>query len=255
MNFFCTSATDVGIKRTENQDAMFVKEYRTIYGKAVFAVLCDGMGGLQHGEVASASVTAAFSEWADSVLPTPDLHQLEDHYIRQEWTRIIVEENTKLRKHGEANGYSIGSTVTAMLLTEARYYILNIGDSRAYKISDDVTQLTEDHTVIAEEIRKGNLSEEQAAVSPLKSVLTRCVGVSEYAYPDLFFGDTGSGTAYMLCSDGFRHKINRAEMREKLLPKGGDPLEQMRTGIRELIERNKARGETDNITVINIYVD
>ena len=253
--FYISTATDIGIKRENNQDSLFAKEYETKLGTVAFAVLCDGMGGLQHGEIASRSIVKAFVEWAERVLPRIDPNALEDCYIRQEWTSIVAEENEKLREYGQRNGCSIGSTLVTLLLTEKRYYILNIGDSRVYRIDDRVTQLTEDHTVIAEEIRKGNLSEEQALASPIKSVLTRCVGVSTHVYPDLFFGDTGRGTTYMLCSDGFRHKISKEEMAEHLLPSSNNIDLCMKTGIYTLIERNKARGETDNISVINVYVE
>lgn len=254
MKFFIATATDVGIKRDSNQDSLFANEYETPCGRVAFAVLCDGMGGLQHGEVASASIVGAFSAWAEETLPRLSPDMLEDCHIRREWMRIVASENEKLREYGRLNGCSIGSTLVALLLTQSRYYALNIGDSRIYRLAGRAEQLTEDHTLVAEEIRKGNLTEEQATASPIKSVLTRCVGVSAHVYPDLFFGDTGVETAYMLCSDGFRHKITKDEMLEQLLPRGGSDASSLDEGLRTLIERNKARGETDNISAIDIYV-
>ena len=255
MEYFVATESDAGIKRAVNQDALFVKEYAARGGNVVFAVLCDGMGGLQYGEIASASVIEAFSSWADRVLPMIDAQDLEDHFVRKEWTDIISEENQKLRLYGQNNNCVVGSTVTALLLTESRYYVLNIGDSRAYQIGDEVKQLTEDHTVIAEEIRKGNMSEAQASASPMKSVLTRCIGVSAQVYPDLFFGEPKAQITYLLCSDGFRHKISPDEMKAHLLPdEEQDPQQQLETGIHTLIELNMSRMETDNISAIGIYL-
>lgn len=253
MEFYISTSTDVGIKKKINQDNLFAEQLLTENGKIAVAVLCDGMGGLKHGEVASASIVSAFSEWVHYALPSLARHPLEDHIVREQWTDLITLQNQKIRLYGQQNDCAVGSTVTALLLTEHRYFILNIGDSRAYEISDAVRQLTLDHTVIANEIRLGNLTPKQAESSPMKNVLTKCVGVAESVYPDMFFGETARNAVYMLCSDGFRHHITAEEMREHLLLRASTDIVQMKQREEALIKLNKQRGETDNISVITIF--
>lgn len=253
MDFYIDAATDVGAWKSENQDNLFVEQFMTAQGKIVFAVLCDGMGGLEHGEIASASIVSAFSAWAGSVLPSIS-SALDDQIIRKQWINLVATQNKKIRLYGIENRCKLGSTAVVLLLTETRYFILNVGDSRVYEIGKKATQLTCDHTVVADQVRLGNMSEEQAEVSPMKNVLVKCIGVDERVYPDLFFGDTRGNVAYMLCSDGFRHHITVDEMTTYLTPHSDDGIiSSIKTGNKTLIELNKQRGETDNISVITIY--
>lgn len=253
MDFVISAATDVGIKRTVNQDSLFVRKLHTASGKMVFAVLCDGMGGLKYGEFASATLIEAFTDWMYTSLPKLAQRQLEDHIIREQWSAVINAQNSKIRDFGAQNNCSVGSTITALLLTENRYFILNIGDSRAYEIASQVVQLTYDHTVVANEVRLGNLTPEQAALAPGQNVLTKCVGVEESVYPDMFFGDTRRNAVYLLCSDGFRHKLSAEEMRGYLMPDDCQSISEIKNREEYLIELNKQRGETDNISVLTIY--
>lgn len=252
MDFFIATMTDKGVKRPTNQDCLFAGQFMTRCGKYAFAVLCDGMGGLQHGELASASIVSAFSTWAGERLPAIT-QPLMDHEIRGEWTEIIQLKNRELRLYGLDNDCKLGSTVTALLLSETRFFILNIGDTRAYELYGGCRQLTVDHTVTANEVSLGNMTQEQAEASPMRSVLTRCVGVYDQVYPDMFFGDTRPGAVYLLCTDGFRHCISAVEMAEYLIPCSGDPALELRRGEEELIDMVKKRGEKDNISAIAIY--
>lgn len=253
MDFFIASMTDKGVKRPTNQDSLYAGQFMAKCGKYAFAILCDGMGGLQYGELASSSIVSAFSAWASERLSGLS-EPLMDHEIREEWTRIIQSENRRLLTYGLENSCRLGSTVTALLLSEMRFFILNIGDTRAYELCGGCRQLTVDHTVVADEISLGNLTPEQAEYSPMKGVLTRCVGVYDRVYPDMFFGDTRLGAVYFLCSDGFRHCISAAEMAEYLMPRSSDPILELRWGEEKLIELVKERGERDNISVAAIYV-
>lgn len=253
MEFYIATVTDAGTKRSVNQDCIFAERFDTPIGRMAFAVLCDGMGGHEHGEVASAFLAAAFAKWMYNTLPGLASAPIADHTIREEWTALIAQQNAQIRQYGLQRGITVGSTVTALLLTQKRYYILNIGDSRAYEIGAAVTQLTNDHTVVADEVRLGNMTPEQAEFAPMKNVLTRCVGVSELVYPDMFFGIPRENTVYMLCSDGFRHCVSASELHEFLFVKNSNDPEQMKTQAEALVELNKRRGETDNISVITIF--
>jgi len=252
MNFTISATTDIGIKKSVNQDSLFVRKISTQTGTMVFAVLCDGMGGLKKGEVASASLVKAFSEWMYTVLSPLSQRLLEDHIIKEQWISIITSQNEKIRAYSKQEDCLVGSTITALLITEPRYFLLNIGDTRAYEISEGLKQLTVDHTVIADEIERRNITLEQAKNAPIRNVLTKCVGVSETVYPDMFFGETKKNVVYMLCSDGFRHHITADEI-AKYLYSGNDVDDtEMKRMEGYLVDLNKQRGETDNISVITI---
>lgn len=253
MDFYISAATDTGITKRVNQDSLFVRKLKTRTGNMVFAVLCDGMGGLSQGEVASASLAQAFSDWMWDYLPLLSQGPLEDGVIREQWIHALDVQNQKIQSYGIKNGCKTGSTVTALLLTEERYYLCNIGDSRAYEIGEATVQLTVDHTVIAREVELGNLTREQAKNAPMQNVLTRCVGVKNQVYPDLFFGEVRAQTVYMLCSDGFRHQITEEEMQKYLWRLGRGDVSRMKEQEEYLIGLNRQRGETDNISVITIF--
>lgn len=249
MNFIVSARTDIGLTKTTNQDSLSMRVVNTPLGRMVFGVLCDGMGGLDKGEVASASVVRAFDNWLHKDLPVLCNAPLEDSIIKEQWSSIITEQNNTIKNYGARQGVKLGTTVVAILLTQTRYYILNVGDSRAYEISEYVKQITTDQTFVAREVALGNMTEEQAAVDERRNVLLQCVGASDDVYPDMFFGDVHTNAVYMLCSDGFRHEISNDEMFERLNP--GILLDEhtMNRYSDELIELNKLRKERDNISV------
>lgn len=251
MNFIVSANTDIGIRKSTNQDSLTVKVINTSQGRMVFAILCDGMGGLAKGEVASASVIRAFEQWVYTELPTLCAAPIEDSTIRAHWNRIITEQNEKIKQYGARQGVRLGTTAVVMLLTQTRYYILNVGDSRAYEFTErSMRQLTQDQTFVAREIALGNMTEEQARVDERRNVLLQCVGASEEVYPDLFFGDVCENAVYMMCSDGFRHEITADEIYAKCAPQVLFDDETMNRHTLELIELNKQRMENDNISVL-----
>lgn len=252
MNFIVSATTDIGLTKKTNQDSYSVKIFNTPQGKMVFAVLCDGMGGLSQGEVASGSVVAAFNKWAENRLPELSKLEIVDAVIRNEWTGVATEYNEKIKAYGRQQGVSLGTTATVLLLTATRYFILNVGDTRAYELSGDLKILTNDQTVVAREIELGNLSKEDAEHDYRRSVLLQCIGASEEVYPDMFFGNVKLNATYMLCSDGFRHEISEKEIYDYLNPDVMLDAEGMKRNMDALIEINKQRRERDNISVITI---
>ncbi len=250
MNYIISATTDIGIKKQTNQDSLSVKIIHTNQGRMVFAVLCDGMGGLQKGEVASAALIHAFQQWVTEQLPSLCNLPIEDYVIRDQWTNIVINMNEQIKKYGNYHQVQLGTTVVAMLITKERYYILNVGDSRAYEISDTLTQLTKDQTFVEREVQLGNMTREQAERDSRKNVLLQCVGASPEVYPEMFFGETKKDAIYMLCSDGFRHEISPDEIYAGFRPEVLLNETDMERNARQLIEINKQRQETDNISVI-----
>ena len=250
MNFIISANTDIGTVKATNQDSLHVKTINTSQGRMVFAIMCDGMGGLAKGEVASATVVKAFMDWSVTSLPALCAAPLEDTVIRAQWEQIITRENERIKAYGASQGVRLGTTVVAMLLTQNRYYILNVGDTRAYEIVSGLRQITADQTFVAREVALGNMTPEQAAVDSRRSVLLQCVGASDSVYPDMFFGDVQTNATYMLCTDGFRHEITPDEIFEKFRPEANYDQNMMNQNALSLIELNKYRNERDNISVI-----
>jgi len=249
MNFIISGTTDIGITKETNQDSLSLRVMNTRQGRMAFAILCDGMGGLEKGELASATVIRRFNEWVDTDLRVLSENPLEDSVIRAQWEKIVTEQNEKIKAFGGRLGIRLGTTVVAMLITQKRYYILNVGDSRAYELSYDIQLLTHDQTFVAREVSLGNMTEEEAMQDERRSVLLQCVGASDEVYPDMFFGTPKNNAIYLLCSDGFRHEISSAEIFSAMRPENLINEEAMQYASRSLIELNKQREEEDNISV------
>lgn len=151
MRFEIAADTDRGIVKETNQDSLLVKCFSTCKGDMAFAVLCDGMGGLSKGELASATVVRAFDRWSDEQLPelckssNPDIDSL---ILERQWDEVIQQQNEKIKAYGKAHAVNMGTTVVALLVTQKAYYIINVGDSRIYSLSDHIERLTTDQTYV-----------------------------------------------------------------------------------------------------------
>ncbi|MGN0389947.1 MAG: PP2C family protein-serine/threonine phosphatase [Wujia sp.] len=253
MEYIASYHTDVGTRKETNQDSLAIKVVNTQVGNVAFAIVCDGMGGLAKGEVASKEVIMAFCDWFDNILvdSIQDGTFTEDMLVKQ-WDDIIQTQNRRLGAYGAENHLQLGTTVSAILMCKDQYYIVHVGDSRVYEITGVARQLTNDQTLIAREIAEGRLTPEQAKTDPRRSVLLQCVGASAIVEPEFTKGTITRNAVYMLCSDGFRHVITPEEMVEKIGPVAASDEEKMKYGAIYLTELVKNRGERDNITVAMI---
>lgn len=247
--FLISGLSDVGIKRSVNQDSVYITKIHTSIGEVVFSCVCDGMGGLKHGEIASASVAYAFRQWVHDQLKFLTTAHIKQRDIVEQWSVIIAEQNNILRNYGINEEISLGTTLTALLIAQDKYFAVNIGDSRLYEIARTVNIITKDHTFVQQEIDAGRMTEEEAAVSKQKHILTRCIGVNEHAEADFYFGKLKKNAIYMICSDGFRHKITSDELSTYLNAEEiSEEAELSRRG-EYLIGLNKERLERDNISI------
>ncbi|MBQ1475472.1 MAG: serine/threonine-protein phosphatase [Ruminococcus sp.] len=254
MSFLATVHTDAGIGKENNQDSALQIEARTDFGDVMLSVVCDGMGGLDKGEVASATVIEAFSEWFEKELPK--LIHLEDveRMIFGEWEELILDCNQKISAYADELRIKMGTTLNAILFLRGRYYIANVGDSRAYLLSDGLYQLTKDQTLVQREVDMGRLTAEKAAVSPRRNILLQCVGASPIVTPDYYSGSFAAGQVYMQCSDGFRHVVTGEEIYRYLNTQELTDERKMADNAVYLTELNKNRQEKDNITVLLVKV-
>lgn len=254
MRFIATADTDVGIVKDTNQDSMLIKHGVADGKEILLAVICDGMGGLSKGELASATVIRAFSKWFDEELPF-ELENLDLQVIGAKWSLLLKELNAKILEYSKNHGIEgVGTTFSGILFVDNQYVIGHVGDTRIYHIGASLTQLTTDQTFVAREISRGTMTLEQAKTDKRRNLLLQCVGASKVVEPQIICGNAEKG-AYMLCSDGFRHEISEAEIYESLNPVNLMNKDAMHNNARYLIEQNKSRKEKDNISVLLIKAE
>lgn len=238
--------TDIGIKRQTNQDSILLQEVQRGGTDVLLAVLCDGMGGMKKGELASATVVRAFGEWFRQQY-VYDSEVWNIGKIQEQWGQIISDCNRRMISY-EAK---LGTTLTAIMIqSDGQYLIAHVGDTRAYHVSDKIEQLTEDHTFVAREVKRGNLTEEQALTDSRRNVLLQCIGVNEFVEPQFLTGGLPQGHAILLCSDGFRHEVSETEVLMQLKPDQFTANDHIKKNLISLVELNKQRKETDNISAI-----
>jgi len=222
--------TDPGRKRRRNEDSFVIDP-------PLFAV-ADGMGGAQAGEVASRLAAAAFREF----------HDADDLDPEKRLAAIIKEANRRIyeRAADDAQVSGMGTTITAALVAADALVIGHVGDSRAYRLrGGKFEQLTDDHSLVADLVRSGRITPEEADTHPQRSVITRALGTDREVDVDTFTVQAESDDLFLICSDGLTTMVDDEEIRD-LVTRAGD-LEQAGKGL--VKAANKAGGE-DNITVV-----
>jgi protein phosphatase len=227
--------TDVGKLREANEDSFLVEDEN-------FAV-ADGMGGHQAGEVASSLAIDILKKQAGKFKKgqTPQA-------IQKMLKEAVDEANSAIIKKGELRSdyLGMGTTLTAFHLADKRIFLVHIGDSRAYLIRNgNITQLTQDHTLVADMVRKGEISEELARVHPLKNILTRALGADINAEADLLSEEVQTGDKILLCSDGLNSMLKDEEILAIV-----SETESLDDVCQRLTEAANANGGEDNITVV-----
>ena len=249
MRLIAAAETDRGIVKDSNQDSLCFELAETSRGSAALAIVCDGMGGLQKGEVASAAVMRQFSDWFETEFPR-QFEAFDWRSASAQWEHMIQVAAQKLAEYGAANGVRLGTTVSAMLIYENHYLIAHVGDSRIYEITDRMVQMTEDQTLVAREVRQGLITAEQAEHDPRRNVLLQCVGASKTVRPTILTGTIRRNACYLFCSDGLRHEVSAEELMRYTSPAVSDSKAGMQRNLRSLIELVKQRGEEDNLSAL-----
>ncbi len=252
MRFMATADTDTGECRKANQDSLLIRHKRTDRGEVLLCVICDGLGGLSEGELASATVIRAFSDWFDKefggAASAPDLGR-----TAKRWQQLIEALNREIGSYGDRHNIRLGTTFSGILFVGHSCLVCHVGDSRIYHIGGQTRQLTQDQTLAARELGAGRLTKRQAVSDEGRNVLLQCVGASASVEPQTAILRARSGV-YMLCSDGLYHETTAREMRETLSPVRLADQRSMHSGARRLIGLARSRGETDNISAVVVRV-
>lgn len=255
MNFKLSAHTDKGIKKSTNQDAVLMKVARTDYGKVLMAAICDGMGGLAKGEVASAALVRMLSGWFEKEFPELLYRGITMEALKKSLETLIYSANDKISSYGHSLRVDMGTTMVLLLIVDHVYYIANVGDSRVYLLRDELQQITRDQTFIQKEMDEGRMTWDEARRDPRRNVLLQCVGASAEIVPDFYTGQVLPGSMFMLCSDGFRHVVSAEELYEYLTPYKLFNEDMMKESLTYLTELNKYRKETDNISAALVRAD
>jgi protein phosphatase len=241
------AASDPGRLRTNNEDSYAVLQRPGLpAGLDAILVVADGMGGHQAGEVASQIIVEEFRR--SFATPADRTQPIElDRDWRQDLERTILTANDDVREQAALvpEHLGMGSTVVAVAIAGPRLYLGNVGDSRAYLISDArIYQLSHDHSWVAEQVRAGVLGEGEARHHPRKNVLTRAVGAVPAVEVDVSAFELAPGDFVILCTDGLTNVVDDDELVhavESRPPSEAAPW---------LIDLANQRGAPDNVTVV-----
>lgn len=233
--------TDVGRKRSMNQDYFYSNE-NTVGSFQNLFIVADGMGGHKAGDHAS---RLCVEQMVASVKETK--HKTPVTIFEEAVNRAnaaIYEESVK---HIEYEG--MGTTMVACTCDGDRMYVANIGDSRLYLIRDRIEQITDDHSLVEELVKNGNLTESEARVHPQKNIITRALGTENLVNADYFEVPVKEGDLVLMCSDGLSNMLDDDDM--EYILKHSDTLEKAGNA---LISQANQNGGEDNITAVLIQI-
>lgn len=234
--------TDIGLIRSQNQDSIFISENCIGSLPNVF-IVADGMGGHKAGDVASQTAIKCFCEYAgkakDEILDT--------------LIGAVQYANTGVYNLSKSNEDYVGMGTTFVVATvdDKNLYIAHVGDSRLYRIrNNEIIQLTNDHSLVNDMLKSGDITAEEAADYPYKNIITRAVGIDESVVVDGIVEQNADDDILLLCSDGLSGMVSKEEILDIILDKSMSLEEK----ADRLIDRAKNYGGRDNISVVLVTI-
>lgn len=251
MKIVCSAKSDVGLKRTRNEDRFCTDPRLGLY------VVCDGMGGRNAGEIASGLAVEVIQKHitkADEDKTLPVLGRYDATFLPQTNRLASAVRLANQVIHGEAwsrpECVGMGTTVVSALITDQVLSLAHVGDSRLYLIRQEVIQaLTVDHSLVMEQVRQGLLTEDEAERSPHRHVMTRALGVEATVEVELGEIPVMSGDILLLCSDGLTRGVKPAKILRTIRRENDPPAI-----VDRLIEMANEAGGQDNTTVVLITI-
>jgi serine/threonine protein phosphatase PrpC len=240
--------TNRGRRRDHNEDNLYVfSAVDTDYeSRGMLLAVADGMGGHAGGEYASRIAGETLGKYYENSLedqPSPATEALR-RCIDQAHQVIFSQAQSSPILRG------MGTTLTAALIDNGTLNLGQVGDSRAYLIRNcTIKQLTNDHSLVAEQIRMGLITAEEAACHPARNIITRALGTKEKVEPDFYSFQLEPDDRVLICSDGLHGVVDDAKVLELILAAAGAPAACVR-----LIEEANANGGPDNITVVLVHI-
>ncbi len=243
--------SNVGMKRFQNEDSYLINSDLGLY------IVADGMGGHLGGEYASKLAVKTVEAWIERLISDPDVTQItgvntQDADIGDQLRHAIQEASRRIYQEAisDERYQGMGTTTVATMLDGHSLYIANVGDSRAYLIRDgNIQQLTEDHSLVSEQIKAGVISEADARGHKLKNIITRSVGYQEDVEIDITIHQVKQDDKILLCSDGLSNLVEDEEIKKTVSDND------LPEACEDLIKLANSRGGDDNITVIILHFD
>jgi protein phosphatase len=235
--------SDLGSKRSSNEDAFGVSAEHSVY------VVCDGMGGAAAGEVASAlAVSEVLRVLTGRADAESDAAPLEDAV---EEAVCIANQTIHCRAQRDPQLRGMGTTLVGLVTEGRRVLVFNVGDSRCYRMRNSaLVQISQDHSLVEEQVRAGTITHAEALRSPHRNVITRALGTESSVEPDLFELEADSGDLFLLCSDGLTNELPDALIESMLA--ADLPLNELCT---RLIDAANRAGGRDNITCLLVRAE
>jgi len=244
VHYTAAALTDRGRKRPSNEDAFGYSVEDGVF------VVCDGMGGAAAGEIASSLAVDEMLRLLASRNSGSGETQMP---LLQTAEEAIFAANDAIYSRAQRNYRlnGMGTTMVVLVTEESRVWVLNIGDSRCYRLRESKLELlTLDHSLVEEQVRLGRMTRAEAVRSPLRNVITRALGTQKKITPDIFPLDVTPGDRYLLCSDGLTRELADAQIEALLV--GDGPLEEQCT---RLVTAANRAGGNDNITCILVQAE
>lgn len=230
--------TDIGISRKYNQDYSLECD-EPIGNLDNLYVVCDGLGGHNAGEFASENAAEIFFDVAEDS---------DSHMPLSIFREAINKVNSLIYRKGKEPSYAgMATTLVACTIRDDTAYVINVGDSRAYVVGDDITQITIDHSYMGELMHEGRISKDEARFHKKNNVITKAIGAEKTIEPDYFQVDIEDDETIMLCSDGLYNMVSERTMQEVI--NSNMPLKRK---VEKLVDLANEAGGRDNIAVILI---
>ena len=258
MKYNCSYVTTEGAVRKVNQDSLFIVSAEYKDEEIIFAAVCDGVGGLSAGETASAYVCKRMTEWFTSSFAEMMRKSSSVLKIRESLDDRLHELNDRINSYADRSSVNMATTFTAILVIPqlGKALVAHVGDTRLYRITaKEVKVMTSDHSVVGQEVRKGIITEEMAEKDPRQNQLTNCIGagLDDTSY-DYSICEYSTGECYLLCSDGFRKKLDNEQIGKVISPSVNNDEKTIKANLEKLKDKAIIKGEKDNITALMIKI-
>ncbi|EOD01319.1 Stp1/IreP family PP2C-type Ser/Thr phosphatase [Caldisalinibacter kiritimatiensis] len=240
------ASTDVGKIREINQDAYYCSDVEEF----PLFIIADGMGGHNAGEVASAIAVDSVKQIFNS---KKNIFKNGETEVSKFIKLALIEANTKIYNKAKEieDCKGMGTTITLAYILDNHIHIGHIGDSRAYLLTDgELIQLTQDHSLVAELVRNGSISEEEAENHPQKNIITRALGTDENIEVDIITREVKENDKILLCTDGLTNMVCDEKIKEVLVN-----TDDLQNASDTLVNIANESGGYDNTTVILIGID
>jgi len=239
VRYAVAALTDCGSKRPSNEDAF---GYSAVHG---VCVVCDGMGGAAAGEIASSMAVSEVLRLLGERNQAAPLEKSIEEAIR------ATNEAIHSRAEHDPHLRGMGTTLAGLATKGRRVLVFNVGDSRCYRLRKrKLEQISQDHSLVEEQVRMGRITPDEALRSPLRNVITRALGTQPEVEPDIFEQKAEAGDIFLLCSDGLTGEVPDAQI--ELLLAADLPLEQLCANL--VAAANQAGGH-DNITCMLVRAE